>query len=286
MEALQLLFTIYEKDSEFNMINYRLILTFLSLVLGIIGCQGNTQQNQSNSKCPPESKVALAKNNVEDIILNATDTSKSVMAGINRPIAYSFMGKKGHKLNYKTSDNLCVWLYSPEIKLLNDNMLPQDGKYFLQVSPPEGSGTFELKISLTGNDSSPDPKVAASTSPSSVASSPSTNSDRLSPDRAMINHYQAINNGNLDEAWSDLTTQFKGAGLIKGKREFDEWWNSVKSTNVDSVKIISSSEDRAVVKIDLVYTLKQGRVFRDPRNKLKLVWDENSKKWLIDGKYQ
>ena len=284
MEVLRLPFAVYKKDSEFKMLNHRFILTIFCLGLGIVGCQGNTQQNQSNIKCPIESKVALAKNNVENITLNATEIGKSVMAGANKPRAYSFIGKKGQKLNYKTSDNLCIWLYSPELNLLSDTILPQDGKYFIQLSPPEGSGTFELKISLTGNESSPDAKASPGNNPSSVASS--TNSDRIAPDRAMAIHYQAINNGNLDEAWSDLTTQFKGSNLVQGKREFDAWWNIVRSINIGSITVVSNSGDRAVVKVNLVYTLKQGRVFRDSKDKLKLVWDESSKKWSIDGKYQ
>jgi hypothetical protein len=266
------------------MLNHRFILTIFCLGLGIVGCQGNAQQNQSNAKCPTESKATLAKDNVENITVNATEIGKSGMAGINKPRAYSFSGKKGQKLNYKTSDNLCIWLYSPELNLLSDTILPQDGKYFIQLSPPEGSGTFELKISLTGNESSPDAKAPPGNIPSSVASS--TNSDRISPDRAMAIHYQAINNGNLDEAWSDLSTQFKGSNLVQGKREFDAWWNIVRSINIGSITVVSNSGDRAVVKANLVYTLKQGRVFRDPKDKLKLVWDESSKKWLIDGKYQ
>jgi hypothetical protein len=260
--------------------SYQLILIITCLVSGVGGCQGNNQQNQSNANCPSQPKSALSKSNVENITLNADDNSKSGMAGINKPIGYSFIGKKGQKFNYKTSSNLCVWLYSPDLKILSDNVLSQDGQYFLQASPPEGAGTFELKMSLTSGDA----KSSPSGSPTAVASSSTTNSDRISPDRAMIDHYQAINNGNLDEAWSDLTTQFKGADLTKGRREFDEWWNSVRSTNIGEISVISNSGDRAVVRANLVYTLKQGRVFRDPRNKLRLVWDESSKKWLIDGK--
>lgn len=274
----------YHKLSKMK--NRLFILPVSYLFISIAGCQGNVQQNQSNTKCPSQSKVALTKNDVEKIVLDSNDNSKTGMAGVNRPIAYSFLGKKGQKFNYKTTNDLCIWLYSPELKLLDNNILPEDGQYFLQASPAEGSGTFELKMSLGGNNGSTESKTSPSSSSNATASTPSTNSDRLSPEQAMINHYQVINNGNLNEAWSDLTTQFQGTDLVKGKREFDEWWNSVRSTSVGQITVISSSEDRAVVKVNLVYTLKQGRVFRDPRDKLKLVWDGNAKKWLINGKYQ
>jgi hypothetical protein len=236
---------------------------FFNLTLLINGCQASGEQSKSssaNSNCPSQPKVALSSSNVEEITLTPENIIKAVTAGSSQPFGYRFSGKKEQKLAYASNDNLCFWLYSSDLKVLNDTILPEDGNYILQIAPTEGSGTFQLKISLSSN--------------------------RPSPAQAITDHYRAINEGKLDESWSDLTTEFKGANLEKGKREYDQWWNTVQKIEVGEVTTESSSDNLVILEVGLTYTLKGGRVFRDPRNKIKLTWNKESKKWLIDGKYQ
>jgi serine/threonine protein kinase len=115
-----------------------------------------------------------------------------------------------------------------------------------------------------------------------TSASGSSASDRPLPSSAITEHYQLIQNKQLDESWGNLSTSFQGANLVKGLAEYKTWWNSVSQVSIANVEILENSGGRSVVKADLTYTLNSGRVMTDSKKYFYLVWDGN--KWLIDGK--
>ena len=108
--------------------------------------------------------------------------------------------------------------------------------------------------------------------------------DRPSAVEAIKNHYQLINDNNIDDSWKDLSDSFKKFNLTKGEKEYKEWWSIVKTINVNSITPIRQDRDKAIVKVGLTYTLNTGRIIDDTRNKIYLIWDDSNQKWLINDK--
>jgi hypothetical protein len=109
-----------------------------------------------------------------------------------------------------------------------------------------------------------------------------TSSNKPTPDTAIISHYRSIDNKELEKSWSNLSPSFKGSNLTKGFNEYTEWWNSVDKVYIGNVEVVKVSDTSSVVKADLSYKLRGGRIMNDKKKYLSLVWTDG--KWLIDGK--
>jgi hypothetical protein len=105
---------------------------------------------------------------------------------------------------------------------------------------------------------------------------------RISPDVSIRNHYKLLQDRQLEKSWTNLSTSFQGSNLTKGFQEYSQWWNSVDKIEIGSIEILGKSLDSAVVKADLSYTLRGGRVISDQKKYFYMVWDND--KWLINGK--
>lgn len=137
----------------------------------------------------------------------------------------------------------------------------------------------------TRNSSLSQPTVEANQSSGSNPQTTPSNlpvNPRLAPDIAIVNHYKFINSRELDRSWNDLSQSFKGSNLTKGFKEYIEWWNSVDKVYIGDVKILKSSDTSSVVKADLSYKLRSGRIMEDKKKYIYLIWTDG--KWLIDEK--
>ncbi len=110
---------------------------------------------------------------------------------------------------------------------------------------------------------------------------------RSSPAQAIRDHYQALNARNYDLTWDNLSARFKsesGNSSTFARKEYEEWWNSVRSIDLQRVETSSISSDgsRAVVNYRHGYTMNSGGFVQDKHTKLFLVWDKVKSKWLID----
>jgi hypothetical protein len=110
---------------------------------------------------------------------------------------------------------------------------------------------------------------------------------RSSPDQAIRDHYQALTARNYSLTWDNLSDRFKsesGNSSTFARKEYEEWWNSVRSIDLQRVETSSISSDgsRAVVNYRHGYTMDSGRFVQDKHTKLFLVWDKVKSKWLID----
>lgn len=155
---------------------------FYITCLIVTGCskpEASSSQIESNladTGCPPEPKLKLDKQNVEEISLTNQTVSKSNQVSSNKSIGYAFQAEAGQKLNYQTDQDICIWVYQPNNQLVNATKLPETGKYVIQVTAPKGSKTFDLAMSLETLTSN-----AASTRPiSNVNESNNSTSDTTS----------------------------------------------------------------------------------------------------------
>ncbi len=148
----------------------------------------------------------------------------------------------------------------------------------VQTQSDEGEGKPDLSRSNEGSNESNDGELASNNS------SVSPSSEKLTPDTAVINHYKLIDNKELDKSWNDLSPSFKGSNLTKGFNEYIEWWNLVEKVYIDDVEIVKNSDRRSIVKANLRYKLRSGRVIKDKKKYIYLVLIDG--KWLIDGKFE
>jgi hypothetical protein len=258
-----------------NPMKYLHFIMAVPLLVGIQSCPNKNNDTKKIFACPNEPTIKLE--NLEEIKLTSAIKSVDGTVGNGRSIGYKFIGKKDQRITYQLEpSNTCIWLYDPNNKIMNTPILPQDGTYILQIASAEGSRTFQLELSINNVDKTP------ASPPISIQPIPTV--DRPSAVEAVKNHYQLINDNNIDDSWKDLSDSFKGSNLTKGEEEYKKWWNQVKTINVNSITPIRQDRDRAIVKVGLTYTLDTGRVVDDTRNKIYLIWDDSNQKWLINDK--
>jgi hypothetical protein len=125
---------------------------FCFILLTAYGCSGESQilqqAIQTSTVCPDKPTAILNANNVTEISLNNQILKKAGQASANKSTAYIFEAIAGQEFTYKTSEDICIWLYTPDNQILNSGILPISGKYTIQVSAPQGSTSFNLEMSL------------------------------------------------------------------------------------------------------------------------------------------
>ncbi len=133
----------------------RLLIFLIILILS--GCSKGSQnlEEQAELNCPEKPKILLDNQDLKLIKLNEQIISVSGIINPSKTVAYAFFAKAGQKLHYQTNNNICLWIYTPDNQLINENILPKNGRYIIQISTLKGSQTFELKISLDASGFSP-----------------------------------------------------------------------------------------------------------------------------------
>ena len=120
---------------------------FSLALLTLVGCQGNFNQTQTPD-CPEQPKKRLSNKEIKDVSLGADLQIVTGLVTSSKDVGYSFTGNSGQKLTLDTYDGICVWVYTPETKLLEGTKLPDDGQYIMQISVPKGVRTFALTMGL------------------------------------------------------------------------------------------------------------------------------------------
>lgn len=109
----------------------------------------------------------------------------------------------------------------------------------------------------------------------------STEKSISSPQSAIVTYYELINQGRYEEAWSNLSFEFKQKS--SSYSEYDQWWDSVESVNVSSVNLIEKTDRAAAVNAKITYFMKDGRHFTQPSEIIVLVLNSDGK-WLFYDK--
>jgi len=115
-----------------------------------------------SATCPDKPVESLSPSDVKNVTLNATAVKESGSISAGKMKGFTFKAKKGQQIEYKTADNLCIWVFSQDNKLITGKTLSSDGNYTLQITVPQGTTTFDLEISLDANQS---PKPVAVATP-------------------------------------------------------------------------------------------------------------------------
>ncbi|MDY7008305.1 MAG: hypothetical protein SWX82_31360 [Cyanobacteriota bacterium] len=101
----------------------------------------------TETKCPNTPPGSLV--NSETIDIDGQAVEKTGKISSDDDMGFTFEGKKGQKLSYSYNDRLCVWIYTPERKLLSGVELPVNGNYAVHLASLKGTTTFEIEMKLS-----------------------------------------------------------------------------------------------------------------------------------------
>jgi len=252
--------------------------TLIILLLGC-GCQmlePSYNQNQANQQCPSQPLTKLTVNNVKEIELTEKTTTESGIINSMTTLAYAFQAEDGQKLTYKTQQDLCIWIYTPDNQLLNTTTLLKKGKYLMQIASRQGSQNFDINLSLSY------PKKINSEPEEPLQADQILPQNNTSPEQFIRNYYSNINNRNYSEAYNDLSSEFKG--FSGNYKSYQEWWNKVAEVEILRVEILQQTDQSAFLKVELQYLMKDQRLISDKKPFFYLIWDNSNSKWLLNGK--
>lgn len=131
-------------------------------------------------QCSEQPQGNISPQNIKLITLTAVSTKESGQIRQGNYLAYQFPANVGQQLNYRTEDNLCIWVYTPDRQLIKTKDLPQTGQYTLILTALKGATTFDLKMSLNSRGATakqplpPLPPFANSSTPSPTSTPTST----------------------------------------------------------------------------------------------------------------
>ncbi|MBE9143319.1 hypothetical protein [Planktothrix mougeotii] len=117
----------------------------LSTTLNIV----NSNSSGKIEQCSEQPQTDLDPKNIKLITLTAVNTKESGQIRQGNYLAYQFPAKAGQQLNYRTEDNLCIWVYAPDRQQIKTKDLPQTGQYTLVLTALKGATTFDLKMNLS-----------------------------------------------------------------------------------------------------------------------------------------
>lgn len=144
-------------------ISKNIFICLLALVANSCTPQINPSPLPTKSAtCPDKPVESLSVSDVKNINLNATAVKESGSISAGKMKGFTFKAKKGQQLEYKTGENLCIWVFAQDNQLITGKTLSSDGSYTLQITVPQGTTTFNLEMSLDANET---PKPVAVATP-------------------------------------------------------------------------------------------------------------------------
>ncbi|UAJ72057.1 hypothetical protein IQE94_13220 [Synechocystis sp. PCC 7339] len=230
----------------------------------VSSCQApDSAKEQQVKQCPQQPPLMLTNDGVKEVDLAAKPMVESGDIGPETTIGYFFAGKQGQKLLYQTDQDLCIWFYGPDNKLINDSNIDKNGNYILQISSRQGRQNFQLELSLDSSQI------------------------RSSPENFISQYYQEINDTRYSSAWELLSDEFRKISSKDSStayQDYQNWWNKVKVVQLLEVREIRQNEDSALVKVRIRYLMNDGRLIDDKKSFIYLLWNKDINSWQIHRK--
>jgi ARC6-like, IMS domain len=274
-------------------------LSISVLLLAIVGCNNPSISQTSNSisgDCPEQPSVSLEEKDVKPITLTTSGTTQeSGQVKSGKSLGYTFEGQAGQKLRYQTKDDICIWIFTQDLTILEGIDLPKNGKYTIQVAALKGATTFNLEMTL-GNlaaSSNPTPSQSPnqstlSASPNPIPSQPPNQSNPVTPTSQVtpVSQFTENDAAQIVQSWlnakiklfappydqslaTNLTTgdrYIKTVGAINWLKTNNAYYN-YKLAKVDASGNFSVSSDKASIDVNITEDLTlyvNGKV--DPQN--------------------
>ncbi len=263
-------------------------------------------------ECPEKPTVRLSKEEVESVSVGEEAIAVSNVINSEQNLGYKFYGRTGKNFNYVITSNVCIWIFSPDTKLLQRRELviggqgdipswgevmsidlPLTGEYVIQVSTPQDLAKFQLEMNLlstrpipqssaTPNAESPSPPAATSTPNNQESNQQETAKEP--PEEAVKNYYLNLNQGQYQKAWNQLSAAYQQDTQLhpEGYASYESWWKSVNKIEIVGVNEIENNASTAAVNSSVNLVKNSGETVYQSLNLL-LVWDGANNQWNIDA---
>ncbi len=152
---------------------------------------------------------------------------------------------------------------------------PVESEETLSPEPTPDNTTTEPNSSPTT------PESETTTPPSDTQTT--APQDRPSAENFVQNYYAAINGGEYQTAWNDLSANYQSNKRLhpNGYDSYIQWWGEqVEKVEVDRVNLVEADTETAIVNTRLKYFMKTGKVVPGSV-RFTLSWDTDNNKWVI-----
>ncbi|MCL2933645.1 MAG: hypothetical protein MGG11_15760 [Trichodesmium sp. MAG_R03] len=255
-------------------------------------------------QCPEKPVIPLDKTETKSLSLTENIIKISDSINSEKHLRYKFYARTGKDFNYRITSNVCIWIFSPDTKLLQRRELiisaqqdspisgeqmfidlPLTGEYIVQVSSPTESVEFNLEMSLGDLPISESSMVSSenTTLTSQLISKSENTETKNSAEEAVKNYYLNLNQGKYQQAWSQLSASFQNHQKLHpdGYNSYYDWWSGISNILIQDVQKIKISTNTATVNVQVKYQKKSGENLTQSL-RLFLVWNSANKNWLID----
>ncbi|MBD2251253.1 protein kinase domain-containing protein [Nostoc parmelioides] len=152
---------------------------------------------------------------------------------------------------------------------------PRNSRPFTTPIDSQPSNNIEPTTSVPQPTTPPEPQITT----------PPQQTDRPSPEEAVQNYYETINEGEYSTAWNLLAPSFQNNRKLhpRGYESYLDWWGGqVESVDVEQVSLLEANADTATVNAQLRYFMKSGRQ-SSSSVRFSLVWDGDNNRWVVSG---
>ncbi len=120
------------------------------------------------------------------------------------------------------------------------------------------------------------------TSPVESFTNSSNQTQRPSPQKAIEDYYEDINNGQYRAAWERLPQGLQNdQGLHpEGYFSYVNWWETIDSVDLQDLNVVENNPDTAKVDVQLVYNKNDGKV-SPQKLQFSLFWDYDNNQWMF-----
>ncbi|MDF5730290.1 MAG: protein kinase [Rhizonema sp. PD38] len=103
------------------------------------------------------------------------------------------------------------------------------------------------------------------------------------PEQVVRDYFTTLNQGKYQDAWNQLSPSLQKNKTLHpdGYLSYIDWWGrQVRQIEIDQVSLVEAGTERATVKAQLKYLLKNGNVV--PSNlRVSLLWDVENSRWVL-----
>jgi len=254
------------------------INALIILTLSIIALIFRAQQQMTNEliSCPNSAQNLLELKALKMINISSHSSLLSDKVNPNKDLGYIFWGKAGQHFNYSKTGDICLWLYSPDNKIVNQKVLPITGKYILQVASAKDTVNFEIHATLEE-----DPKIAQKIKQNrenllKMSSIKPKLTDQTIFENLLNDHFTQLNDQEYKTAWLDLSPKFQAR--LKNYQAYGNIWRKFTSLRLFNMVVVSKTDKEVILAIEVNYLS-----FERAIGTITLVFDSQKSKWLIEN---
>lgn len=260
----------------------------LAATLGLSGCRSVSQSPDGSEPtatdpeiselrtCPDSPTRSLS--NTETLNLQDQNLQRRLEFSEGEDIGFSFSGTAGHEFEFRyPDDEVCVWVYTPDNRILSSSTLPRTGLYTIQVASRYGSQVSSLELELFNpesrvvstelsrtserGDTSSSGSTRTSNRRRSTSSSPSISFDRSSFPKAECGDSPPTNPSSYPVTFYPVNAPYTERNLQRAKSLFcrDSYKKYISDSDEYKIQIASfTSRERAEAFSELIGTEIRG----------------------------